>query len=139
MTEIRFRRAPRLAARCIAFLFLILAAPALATAQAEGEVYGADEVTTPPKLVSMTRTAALVKGSYPAALRSAGVTGTVQLVLVIGADGKVEPGSVQVLAASVATLGEAAKKVAPQIEFTPARMQDRAVRTRVILPIVYKP
>ena len=115
---------------------LVAAIPALAAAQ--DKVYDAGELTTRPKVASMTKTAALVQRSYPAKLKSAGVDGTVQVQFVVGADGKVEDGSVEVLAATVPALGDAAREVAGQLQFQPGRVNDAPVRTRVLLPIVYK-
>ena len=112
------------------------ALPALASAQ--DKVYAAEELTTKPKVQSMTRTAQLVQRSYPEKLKAAGVDGTVQIQFVIGADGKVDPGSIEVVAASVPALGEAAKEVAAKLEFQPGKVNDSPVRTRVLLPIVYK-
>ena len=115
---------------------MFAALPALASAQ--DKVYSADELTTKPKVQSMSRTAQLVQHSYPEKLKAAGVDGTVQVQFVIGADGKVDPGSIEVVAASVPALGEAAKAVAAKLEFQPGKVNDSPVRTRVLLPIVYK-
>ena len=115
---------------------LIAAVPALAAAQ--DKVYTAAELTTRPKIASMSRTEQLVQNSYPDKLKSAGVNGTVEVQFVIGADGKVENGSVEVVTASVPALADAAKQVAAKIEFKPGKVDDAPVRTRVLLPIVYK-
>ena len=56
----------------------------------------------------------------------------------IGPDGKVEESSVEVVAATVPALGDAAKEVASKLEFQPGKVNDAPVRTRVLLPIVYK-
>ena len=110
--------------------------PSIAAAQEK--IYAADELTTKPKLSSAARTAQLVQKSYPEKLRSAGVDGTVQVQFVIGADGKVEGSSIEVIHASVPALAEAAREVAGKIEFSPGKVNDAPVRTRVLLPIVYK-
>ena len=125
-----------LAARGALAVALVAAVPALAAAQ--DKVYDATELTSQPKLASMTRTAQLVQQSYPSKLKSAGVDGTVQVQFVVGADGKVEGSSIEVVAATVPALGEAAKEVAAKIEFKPGKVNDAPVRTRVLLPIVYK-
>ena len=115
---------------------LVSAAPSLAAAQ--DKVYGVEELTTKPKVASMTKTAQLVQRSYPDKLKAAGVDGTVQVEFVVGPDGKVETGSVQVIAASVPAFGDAANEVASKLEFQPGKVNDAPVRTRVLLPIVYK-
>lgn len=115
---------------------IVAAMPGLVSAQAK--IYTAEELTTKPKLASSTRTAQLVHQSYPPKLRSAGVDGTVQLQFVIGVDGKVEGSSVEVISASVPAFADAAREVASKIEFSPGKVNDEPVRTRVLLPIVYK-
>lgn len=114
----------------------LVAVPAIAGAQ--DKVYSAEELTTKPKVESASRTAQLVQRSYPDKLKEAGVDGTVQVQFVIGADGKVDPGSIEIVAASVPALGEAAKQVAAKLEFHPGKVNDNPVKTRVLLPIVYK-
>ena len=115
---------------------LVAAAPTLAAAQ--DQVHDAAELTTKPRIQSMTKTAQLVQRSYPPKLKSAGVDGTVQVQFVVGPDGKVEESSVEVVAATVPALGDAAKEVASKLEFQPGKVNDAPVRTRVLLPIVYK-
>lgn len=131
-----FPAARALLARFAVACALVLAVPGLAAAQ--DKVYTAEELTTKPKLASSTRTAQLVQKSYPAKLRSAGVDGTVQVQFIIGADGKVESSSIEVLSASVPAFAEAAREVAAKIEFSPGKVNDAPVRTRVLLPLVYK-
>lgn len=115
---------------------LVAAVPTLAAAQ--DKVHDAAELTRRPKIASMARTARLVQSSYPPKLKSAGVDGTVQVQFVVGTDGKVEASSVEVLAATVPALGDAARAVAAKLEFQPGRVNDAPVRTRVLLPIVYR-
>lgn len=115
---------------------VVIVAPA--AIQAQDRVYTVEELTTKPKVASMTRTAQLVQRSYPDKLKSAGVDGTVQVQFVVGPDGKVEPGSIEVVAATVPALGDAAREVAGKIEFQPGKVNDAPVRARVLLPIVYK-
>jgi protein TonB len=129
-------RAPHVAAAAVA-LALTAVAPSLARAQ--GEVYGADDLTAAPKLVSTAATARLVARSYPEDMRRSGTGGTVQLQFVIGANGKVEPSSVEVVAAPAPSLGAAAKAVAEKMEFVPGKKDGSAVRSRVQLPITYRP
>ncbi|HEU4631274.1 MAG TPA: TonB family protein [Gemmatimonadaceae bacterium] len=122
--------------RALVACALVAGLPALSAAQEK--VYTAAELTTRPKIASMTRTAQLVQRSYPEKLKSAGVNGTVEVQFVVGPDGKVEGGTVEVVAATVPALAAAAKSVAEKIEFEPGKVNDAPVRTRVLLPIVYK-
>ena len=103
------------------------------------EVYGPGELTTPPRLASPTRTARLVSRTYPEVLKRTGTGGTVRLTFVIGPNGRAEPGTIEVVEAPYAALGDAARAVAENIEFTPGKREGQPVRSRVELPIVYKP
>ena len=128
----------RAAALVSATLLLSALAPRLASAQQSDSVYTASDVSTAPRLVSMAATARLVQRSYPDPLKRAGIGGNVQLEFVIDSQGKVDPGSIQVVMASVPALGEAAKAVARDLEFSPGKVNGTPVRTRVLLPLMYK-
>lgn len=132
------RRMARDAARWLAVLVLGVALVPDAAA-AQSDVYLPGQLTSAPKILSMDGTARMIQMSYPENLRSRGIGGTVQLQFIIGPDGKVEEESIEVISASVPELGEAAKRVAARFEFSPPRVNDKAVRVRVMLPIVYKP
>ena len=129
----RFRRLTSAAA----VAFALCAVPRLAAAQ--DAVYGGEDLTSPPKLVSSAAAARLVARSFPEEMRKAGTGGTVQLQFVIGKDGKVEPSSIEVVDAPAAALGAAAKSVAEKMQFVPGKKDGSNVRARVQLPIVYKP
>ena len=118
-------------------LVLVLALPAQLQAQAE-TVYSQSELDTPPKLSSQEMTARLLAKSYPPALKSAGVTGTVQVQFVVDEAGKVEPNSVKVLSSTVPALADAAVAVVGEIKFKPGVLKGQPVKTAVLLPIVYK-
>ena len=129
-------RRTRLVAFAVAAVAASLFAPRLVLAQ---DVFNADQISSPPKLVSPAATARLVARSFPEDLRKSNTGGTVQLQFVIGANGKVEPTTIEVVEASVPALGAAAKSVAEKMEFVPGKKDGNAVRTRVMLPITYKP
>lgn len=113
--------------------------PFAATAQAQDDkVFALADVQTPPKLKSAAAAGQLISDSYPADLKSRGVGGMVQVEFVVGVDGKVEAGSVKVLDATQTQLGEAAKKVAAKLVFNPGKAAGTAVKTKVVLPIIYK-
>lgn len=117
---------------------LLFVAPRVSLAQS-GEVFGPDELSTPPRLVSAAATARLVARTYPEQLRRSGKGGTVRLSFIIGANGKAEPGSIEVVDTPAPELGTAAKSVAENIEFTPGKKGGQPVRARVELPITYQP
>jgi len=120
----------------LAIVAALGAAPRLVAAQ---DVYGPSDLSAAPKLVSPAAAARLIARSYPEDLRRAGTAGVVSLEFVIGKDGKVESGSVNVVDAPAPALGAAAKSVAEKLEFVPGKKDGQAVRTRVQLPIQYKP
>ncbi len=118
----------------------LLAGPLAGTAAAQDDkVYPISELTNPPKLTSTALAARLIQESYPADLKSRGVGGMVELQFVVDAKGKVDPASVEVLDATQTALGEAAKKVVSRLDFSPGKVSGNAVKTRVVLPIIYKP
>ena len=116
---------------------VIVTTPRLARAQSD--VYGAEDLSAAPKLVSAAATARLVARSYPEDLRRTNTGGAVQIQFVIGRDGHVEPNSVEVVSTPAASLGNAARAVVERMEFVPGKKDGAPVRTRVQLPIVYKP
>jgi periplasmic protein TonB len=114
--------------------------PLAATAQAQDDkVYAIADVQSPPKLSSAVTAARLIQESYPADLKSRGVGGMVELQFVVDAKGKVDPASVEVVDATQTALGEAAKKVVSRLDFSPGKLNGAGVKTRVVLPIIYKP
>ena len=118
---------------------LLLAGPLAGTAAAQDDkVYPISEVTNPPKLASSTNAARLIQESYPADLKSRGVGGMVELQFVVDAKGKVDPSTVEVVDATQTALGEAAKKVAAKLDFNPGKVNGSAVKTKVVLPIIYE-
>lgn len=109
-------------------------------AQAQDDkVYAIAEVQSPPKLASAAVAARLIQESYPADLKSRGVGGMVELQFVVDAKGKVDPSSVEVVDATQTALGEAAKKVVARLDFSPGKVNGAGVKTKVVLPIIYKP
>lgn len=118
---------------------VMFAGPLAGTAVAQAnKVYELSELSSPPKLASSVNTARLIQESYPADLKSRGVGGMVEVEFVVDAEGKVDPASVQVVDATQTALGEAAKKVVPKLDFNPGKLNGSAVKTKVVLPIVYK-
>jgi protein TonB len=126
-------------ARLVAPIAIALVALAPRHAAAQADIYGPSELSSPPKLVSAAATARLIARSYPEDLRKQNTGGNVQLEFVIGKDGKVEPSSISVVEASVPALGSAAKAVVEKMEFVPGKKDGQPVRSRVQLPIQYKP
>lgn len=125
---------PRLRYVLGALCVLGCAVPAL-EARAQDKVYTSAELSSPPSIRSKDAAAAAIERSFPSGLRSVG--GKVQLQFVVTPSGKVDPSSIEIIAASVSALGDAAKKAVTQIEFTPGKVDGNAVATRVVFPVVY--
>lgn len=77
---------------------------------------------------------------YPAEHRSGRpIEGEAGVLVVIAADGSVEPGSVQRLYASMPAFGREVEAVAPRWRFTPARRDGRAVRQYRVVTVDFGP
>ena len=123
-----------------AALALLFAGPLARTAAAQDDkVYQIAEVSNPPKLSSSALAARLIQESYPEDLKRRGVGGMVELQFVVDSKGKVDPASVEVVDATQTALGEAAKKVVARLDFSPGKLNGANVKTKVVLPIIYKP
>lgn len=103
-------------------------------APAEGPV-PLDAVEVRPSLRNGDEIDRLVRRLYPSRLRDSGVTGEVALRFVIDAEGRVEPGSIEVVSASHPAFGEAARRAAERFRFTPASVGGRGVRVATTMPI----
>src|SRR5262252_6138108 len=102
----------------LAALFAAVA-PRWLHAQSSGIVYAGQELDSAPQVSNVAATAKMIQDVYPKDLRRSGVSGTVQIQFIVGTNGKVEPGSAEIVAASVAQLGNVAKGVVEKIEFKP--------------------
>lgn len=114
---------------------LLVAGPDRAEAQDASRIYSLAEVSTPPRVKSDNAAAQAINRSYPEGLRSVG--GRVQLRFVVQANGRVDPETIEVMAASATQLGVAASRAVQQIEFQPGQMNGVAVPTTVVFPITY--
>lgn len=123
-----------------AILMLGLATGPMASAlHAQDEkVYTIAELSNPPKLTSTTTAARLIQDSYPEELKRKKVGGLVELQFVVDAQGNVVAGSVEIVDATQSELGEAAKKMASRLTFEPGKFNGAKVKSKVVLPIVYK-
>jgi TonB family protein len=115
-------------------IFALLLMPGSASAQ---DFYMPDQLTEQPGIKSASQAQKAILRSYPRALRDASIGGKVQLRFIVGEDGKVDPASVEVMAASVKALGEAASKAVQRIKFVPGKKDGSSVRSMVVMPIVY--
>ncbi len=104
---------------------------------AQQDYYTLAEVTERPGLKSPRQAQQVILNSYPQSLQDARVEGRVQLRFVVDANGKVEASTIQVIAAPVPALGEAAVEAVAKIEFEPGKKDGSPVRTLVVMPIAF--
>lgn len=74
---------------------------------------------------------------YPEPLREAGVTGQTVLQFVIDENGRVEPGSVEILSSSNDEFAAAARRIVSSMRFSPAKSGGRSVRVMTTLPVTW--
>ena len=117
---------------------LAVAVPRVVHAQDENGVYDPDEVTKAARLSSKYKAAQVLKDAYPEKLLRAGVEGSAQIECIVDANGKVEPGSAVVVVTSVPAFGAAAKEAVEKFDFKPAEVKGAPVKSRVLVPLVFK-
>lgn len=74
---------------------------------------------------------------YPERLRDAGVTGQTVLQFVIDENGRVEPGSVEIVSSSNDEFAAAARRIVSSMRFRPAQSGGRTVRVTTTLPVTW--
>jgi protein TonB len=72
---------------------------------------------------------------YPDILRNAGIAGQVTIEFVIDTAGRVEAGSMKILASTNELFSQAARAAVSTWLFRPGRIEERAVRSRVQVPL----
>jgi protein TonB len=121
----------------VAFAVAVIAASARPAA-AQSDLVPASALTSLPQLKSPQQAARIITESYPSQLQSRGIGGSVRVQLIVGSDGKVDAQSVQVVAATIRRLGEAAVDAIRQIEFVPGTVDGKPVRTQIEFPVTYR-
>ena len=90
------------------------------------------DIDTPPERLSSPPL------EYPRALHDAGTEGNVFLTAVIGIDGTVEDGSIEVLSATHDEFARAASRLLAKSKFTPGMHEGQEVRVRIELPVTFR-
>jgi len=125
-------------ARIAKGLFIVaMACVMLAPSQASAQAYTPDQLSEMPSLKSASQAQRAIQRAYPRSLQDNGITGKVQVRFVVQADGSVDPSSVEVVAASVKALGEAAASAISKIEFVPGKKDGSPVASVVVMPIAF--
>ncbi len=99
----------------------------------EARVYGAWEIESAPELVDNPIVA------YPPAAARNRLEGTVQVVAVVSAKGRVEPALLQVMQSTDSVFDQAALALVRGMVYRPARRDGRPVRCVLIVPVRFRP
>ena len=75
---------------------------------------------------------------YPRMMRQAGINGVVLVQAIVDTSGRVKAGSIQVLQSSQSAFETAAKRLVQRSLFQPGRVQGRAVRVLIQIPVVFE-
>ncbi len=75
---------------------------------------------------------------YPNSMRETGVTGRVVAQFVVGANGRVEPGSIKIMESTNPAFAAAVREVLPRHRFSPAKIGGKAVRQIVQQPFLFR-
>ncbi len=94
-------------------------------------------MTVRPELRNRAQFERLLEREYPALLRDAGIGGTVVIHFFINTQGRVDNHFVAE-SSGYEALDAAADRIAPQLEFTPARNYDQVVPVWVMIPITFR-
>jgi bla regulator protein BlaR1 len=96
-----------------------------------GEVYAEGAVDQPPERISSPPM------EYPRLLMEAGIEGHVLLQAIVGIDGAIEPGSVEILESTDRGFELPARRLLERSVFRPARVNGSPVRVLIQLPIQF--
>lgn len=102
-------------------------------------VYDISAVEVRPELSNRSDVGRALERNYPPLLRDAGVGGTVTLSFRVNEDGRVDPASISVVSSDNEQFSDAAKKVVERMRFRPAKVNGRAVKVLVSLPVTFQP
>jgi len=109
--------------------------PAPAAEPASDGPMSESEVDVRPSLRNEESVQRALERNYPPSLRDAGVTGETMVQFVIDEEGRVEPGSVEVVSSSDEAFASAARRITSTMRFTPAKSHGRNVRVTITLPV----
>ena len=85
------------------------------------------------------RAASVPAPEYPPSLRTPGAAGRVIARFIVGADGRVEPGSFRALQSTAPEFSEAVRVALERATYTPAELKGRKVRQVVMQPFSFTP
>lgn len=95
-------------------------------------------VDTRPELADRRQAELILRRNYPPLLRDIGAVGRTTVQLIIGKDGRVEPGSVRVRESTDEAFNTAAIRAVQRFRFKPATLNGRPVAVLVTIPIEWR-
>ena len=112
---------------------LLSGVPARAQTATDTErVYSEDQLTLAPVVLRQPTV-------YPDSLKRRGIGGTVGVSVVLDRKGHPDSGSVRVMSTPDSVLNEPARAVVLGSHYAPGRVEDRAVRARVVVEVAFDP
>ena len=134
--RVGFVRSPGAPLRTLLMLGILSLTPLKALAQ-DSDIHSLDQLSELPRLADARQAGRAINRAYPRSLQRQGIGGRVQLRFVVDADGRVDGSTVEVVAASVEELGEAAKAAAINLRFVTGKIDGSPVKTMVLFPISF--
>jgi len=117
------------------------AAPAPAreepAAPSASRVFDEDVVEQRPRLTNVNELQRALQDRYPAQLQANRVSGSVTASFVVGADGRVDPGTIQIVNSPNAGFNAPTQSVLRRARFRPATVKGQPVRVQVTMPIAW--
>jgi protein TonB len=100
--------------------------------------YDLASVDEQPGLNNRTEVQRFIERNYPPLLRDAGIAGTVTLRMRINEDGRVDGESITVENATHDGFADTAKRAVERMRFRPAKVNGKAVKVWVTLPVTFQ-
>lgn len=107
------------------------------TAPPDEGTYDISAVEEQPRLTNGQEVRRLLERNFPPLLRDAGIQGTATLRMRVNEDGRVDAESITIESTTHEAFGDAARRVGERLRFRPARVDGRAVKVWVTLPITF--
>jgi TonB family protein len=111
--------------------------PAARPEPVSNEPMAESEVDVRPSLRNGDDVQRALERAYPSDLRDAGVTGQTVIQFVIDEEGRVEPGSVDVVSSTNDGFAGAVRRVVSSMRFRPAKSHGHSVRVTTSMPITW--
>jgi TonB family protein len=108
-----------------------------ASAPAANRVFDEDIVEERPRLTNGGELQRSLQDRYPAQLYANRVSGSVTATFVVGADGRVDPGSISIVSSPHPGFNAPTQGVLRRARFRPARVKGQPVRVQVTMPIAW--